>query len=316
MIPQRFQERLRKFDLPIIAAIFLLLTPILSVQRTTDFMIFCVFVIAYDFLYGYMGRLSFGHMLYLGTGAYAAALSAQYISENPFVVLFASLGAGALIGVILGPIIVRTTGACFALINLAFNQMGYFLVLIAFSKYTGGEDGMSAFFKKVGPLNFGDHTTIFGFSLISLLVVVFLARRFTDSTFGVILRSIKENELRTEFLGYNTFRYKWAAFIISTTLSAFAGFLSILNYTYVTPSFMDPTRNVEVIFAGLIGGAGNVYGAVVGGVTYMIISNYLPKYIQRWEMFLGFALLLLVFRFREGIWGYVTARLNKTGSGV
>lgn len=311
MISLHMQNKLRRFDLIIIAAAFLILLPIFSVQRTTDFIIFCIFVIAYDLLYGYMGRLSFGHMLYLGTGAYAAAITVQYVTENPFIVMVFSIGAGILVGVLLGPIIIRTTGACFALINLAFNQMGYFLVLIVFSQYTGGEDGMAAYFKKVGFINFSNHNTVFIFSLISLLLVVLFVRQLTNSTFGILLRSIKENETRAEFLGYNTFGYKWLAFIISTAISAFAGFLNILNYTYVTPSFIDPSRNVEVIFAGLIGGAGNVYGAVIGGVAYMTISNYLPKYIQRWEMFLGIALLLLVFRFRAGIWGYLTALLTK-----
>jgi branched-chain amino acid transport system permease protein len=86
-----------------------------------------------------------------------------------------------------------------------------------------------------------------------------------------------------------------------------------LNYTYVTPSFIDPTRNVEVIFASLIGGAGSVYGALVGGVTYMMISNYLPNYVQRWEMFLGIMLLILVFWFRAGVWGYLMSLTDKQG---
>jgi branched-chain amino acid transport system permease protein len=299
-------DSLKKFDLVIVVAGFLALVPLVSLQRTTDFIIFCIFVLAYDLLYGHMGRLSFGHMLYLGVGAYAAALSSKHVSTDPLLAIGVATAAGVLVGAIMGPIIVRTTGACFALINLAFNQMGYFLVLFAFSNYTGGEDGMSAVFGKVAGLDLSNRTVIFVFSLLCLVGVVYLMRRLTTSTFGILLRAIKENDTRVQFLGYNTFGYKWTGFIISTGLSAFAGSLSILNYTYVTPSFIDPTRSVEVIFASLIGGAGNVYGALLGGVGYMIISNYLPKYIQRWEMFLGIALLLMVFRFRGGIWGFLT----------
>ena len=123
-----------------------------------------------------------------------------------------------------------------------------------------------------------------------LLLVVFLVRRLTNSLFGILLRGIKENETRVKFLGYDTFAIKMAAFILSTTLSAFAGALFIINYSYVTTSFIDPLRSVEVIFACLIGGAGSVYGALAGGVGYKLISNYLPNYIQRWEMFLGVVL--------------------------
>ncbi|MCK4960908.1 MAG: hypothetical protein KAS19_00425, partial [Anaerolineales bacterium] len=74
---------------------------------------------------------------------------------------------------------------------------------------------------------------------------------------------------------------------------------------------MDVHSNVGVVFACLIGGAGSLYGAVVGGVVYMLISNFLPIYIQRWEMFLGITMLLIIFRFRKGIWGYIVEYFEK-----
>jgi branched-chain amino acid transport system permease protein len=298
-------------DIAIIAAGFLVLLPILGINRTTDFIIFSIFVMGYNLLYGFMGRLSFGHMLYLGCGAYAITLFTEHVSKNPFLAILAGIFAGAAIGVILGPIIVRTSGACFALINLAFDQVGYFLVIVAFSKYTGGEDGMSAYFAKTGFLDFGKKPVIFGFVLLCLLITYYVLKKLTSSPYGVLIKSIKENETRVKFLGYNTFVYKWITFIISTAISAFAGALSILNYGYVTPSFIDPSRAVEVIFASLIGGAGSLYGSIIGGVLYMAISNYLASYIPRWEMFLGFALLIIVFRFRTGVWGYISEKFRR-----
>ncbi len=305
--------RLKKFDLLFIAIVFVMLGYLVTFQRTTDFIIFCIFVVSYDLIYGYMGRLSFGHMLYLGAGAYATALFCDHVSSNPLLALLAGVICASLLGAVLGPIVTRTTGACFALINLAFNQVGYFLVLIGFSSYTGGEDGMSAFFGNLGPLNFNNKMTVYVFCLAMMLLVVYFVRRLTSSPFGILLLTIKENESRSQFLGYNTVIYKLIAFVISTGIAGLAGGLSILNYTYVTPSFIDPTRNVEVIFASLIGGAGNLYGALAGGITYMMISNYLPNYIQRWEMFLGIMLLILVFWFRAGVWGYLTKFVGKPG---
>jgi len=298
-------------DVIVIAASFLAVTPIFGINRTTDFMIFCIFVLGFNLLYGYMGRLSFGHMLYLGLGAYTVTLFSEHVSKNPFFALLAGVIVGALIGVAIGPIIVRTTGACFALINLAFNQVGHFLALVAFSKWTGGEDGMSAYFTKMGFIDFGKKPVIFGFCMLSLLFTYFILKKLLSSPYGLLVKAIKENEVRVRFLGYNTFRYKWITFIISTTISAFAGALSILNYGYVTPSFIDPSRAVEVIFATLIGGAGSLYGALIGGVAYMAISNYLASYIPRWEMLLGFALLIIVFRFRRGMWGYLNDKFGK-----
>ncbi len=301
----------QRLDIPLIAAGFLVILPLLGINRTTDFAIFCIYVLGFNLLYGFMGRLSFGHPLFLGTGAYAVTLFSEHIAHNPLLAILAAIAAGALVGVILGPIIVRTTGACFALINLAFCQVGYFLVLVAFSKVTGGEDGMSAYFAKLSFPNFGSKGVVFGFVLFCLLLVYFFLKKFTMSPYGVLIRSIKENETRVKFLGYNTFLYKWVTFILSTAISAFAGALSIINYGYVTPSFIDPGRAVEVIFAALIGGSGSLYGSIVGGVVYMAISNYLASYIPRWEMFLGFALLVVVFRFRAGVWGFLVGLVSK-----
>ena len=297
---------LRRLDLPVIAGAFLLLAGALSPQRVTDFIVFCIFVLSYDLLYGHLGRLSFGHMLYLGAGAYAAALSAGWLGGNPLLALVAAAAAGALLGLVLGPIAVRASGASFALINLAFNQVGHFVVLVGLAAWTGGEDGLSVAFRPIGPLDLGDKRALFGFSLAALLATIWLMRRLTASPFGILLRSVKENEIRVRFLGYDVYAAKLQAFVASAALAAFAGGLVAVNYTYVTPSFIDPHRNVEVIFAALIGGAGSVYGATAGGVAYMLISNFLPRHVQRWEMFLGFALLLLVFRFRAGLWGFVS----------
>ena len=292
-------------DFLVITAGFLLITPILSVHRVTDFMIFCIFVMSFDLMYGYMGRLSFGHMLFLGTGAYGSGLFIRFISGNPLLAILVGISVAGLLGMLLGLIIVRTTGACFALINLAFNHIGFFLVLSPLRQITRGEDGFGVSASKLGFLNFGSRPIMFGFVLLCLLLVFYLLKRITSSPFGIMIRSIKEDETRVRFLGYNTFLYKWLNFVLSGSLAGLAGALTALNYNYVNPNAMDVHSNVGVVFASLIGGAGNLYGALVGGVVYMVISNFLPIYIHRWEMFLGFSLLIITFRFRKGVWGYI-----------
>ncbi|MGQ9779243.1 MAG: branched-chain amino acid ABC transporter permease [Bacillota bacterium] len=296
---------LRKIDFLLIGLVFILLVPIVGLHRLTDFIIFCLFVLSYDLLYGYMGRLSFGHMLYFGTGAYAAALFAQYVSAHPLPVLLFALAAGAAIGFCLGPIVVRTTGSCFALINMAFNQVGYFLALTAFARYTGGEDGLPVTLSSWGPFNPARPQSVFVLALFLLIACFWLVKRLTGSTFGSLLRGIKENETRMRFLGYNTFNYKWLAFCLSTALAGLAGAVGAINFGYVTTSLIDPQRNIEVIFAALMGGPGTLYGAVLGGILFMTVSNYLAAYITRWEMFLGLALLILVFRFPRGLAPYL-----------
>ena len=297
-------------DLLGIAAFFLVITPLLSTHRITDFMIFCIFAMSFDLLYGYMGRLSFGHLLFLGTGAYCSGLFIKYISGNPLLAILVGIAVAGLLGMLLGLIVVRTTGACFALINLAFNHIGFFLVLSPLRKITRGEDGFGVSVSKLGFLNFNSGAIMFGFVLLCLLVVFYLLKRLTSSPYGIMIRSIKEDETRVRFLGYNTYLYKWLTFVLAGAIAGLAGGLTALNYHYVNPNVMDVNSNVGVVFACLIGGAGNLYGALIGGVTYMIISNFLPLYIHRWEMFLGLSLLIITFRFRKGVWGYIQSSIE------
>ena len=292
-------------DFLVIAAGFLLITPILSAHRVTDFMIFCIFVMSFDLMYGYMGRLSFGHMLFLGTGAYGSGLFIRYISGNPLLAILVGIFMAGLLAMLIGLVIVRTTGACFSLINLAFNQIGFFLVLSPLRGITRGEDGFGVRVSSFGFFNFANTTFKFCFVLLCLLLIFYFLKRLTTSPYGILIRSIKEDETRVKFLGYNTFFYKWLTFVLAGGVGGLAGTLSALNYNFVNPNMMDVNSNVGVVFASLIGGAGNLYGALVGGVVYMLISNFLPIYIHRWEMFLGFSLLIIVFKFRKGVWGNI-----------
>lgn len=293
-----------------IGAAFLLLVPLISLHRVIDFMIFCIFALSFDLLYGYMGRLSFGHLLFLGTGAYSGGLFIKYASKNPLLAMLVGILAAALLSALLGLIVVRATGACFALMNLAFNHIGFFLVLSPLRAITNGEDGFGIPPQALWLFDPAGKTSMFVFVLLCLLLVFYLLRRVTSSPYGILIRSIKEDETRVRFLGYNTYLYKWLTYVVAGTLAGLAGTLSALNYRFVNPNVMDVHGNVGVVFACLIGGAGSLYGALVGGVAYMLVSNFLPIYIRRWEIFLGIALLAIVFRFRKGLWGGVQSVLE------
>ena len=298
-------EKNPTLTLAVITCGFIIFGYATSLPKITDFMIFCIFVLGFDLIYGHMGQLSFGHMLYLGAGSYGTAIFANSVSPDPFLGIAVGILTAALLSLILGLLVVRTSGACFALLNLALNEVGAFMVLVPFPQWTGGEDGLSLFFESYGFLDFANPTFLFFFVLASLLAVSYLMMRFVRSPYGMFLKATKENEIRVRFLGYNTYIYKLITFVLSGAIAGFAGALNTINLSYTNPSLIDPTRNVEVIFAALMGGAGNVMGAVIGGTAFMTISNYLARYIIRWEMFLGVALFIFAFKFKKGIWGYV-----------
>jgi branched-chain amino acid transport system permease protein len=219
-------------------------------------------------MYGYMGRLSFGHLLYLGTGAYCCGLFIKYFIGNPLLAILVGIIAAAILAMLLGPIIVRTTGACFALINLAFNHVGFFLVLSPLKKITNGEDGFGVHASMFAFFNPGSKTVKYFLVLFCLLFVFYILKRLTASPFGIMIRSINEDENRVRFLGYNTFLHKWVTFVIAGSVAGLAGMLTALNYNYVNPNVMDVHSNVGVVFACLIGGAGKLYGAILGSLVY------------------------------------------------
>jgi branched-chain amino acid transport system permease protein len=289
----------------LLALVFYLLSNLLSQRNIADFMIFCILVLSYDLLYGYMGYLSIGHMLYFGTGTYVSVIFMRNFIPNPLLAILAGTLAGALLALVIGNMVMRTKGATFALVNMAFNYMGFFLVAYAWTSITGGENGLASNVGSLGSFNLHQNPYWFYFVLLCLLLTFFLLRQLMSSPFGVMVRSIKQNETRLKFIGFNTKYYKVMTFVISSGLAAFAGTLNAINYGFIAPDYISPLRNAEIIFANLIGGAGNIYGALIGGIFYMVMRDNISIYFERWELILGIILVVMAIHFKTGISGYI-----------
>lgn len=298
-------------DMAALATAFLLMSLFVPMHWLTDIAVFCILVLSFDLLYGYMGRLSFGHVLYYGAGTYATSLWLVHLTPDPFLAIAAGIVVAALLSAAIGFIVVRTEGSTFALANLAINQIGFWMAMSALQGLTHGEDGLSSSVGPVGFLDFYDVPVAFGFMLACLVMVFGMLRVLVRSPYGVMLRAIKENEDRVKFLGYDTFRFKWINFVIASTLAGFAGSLHAIAKGFVAPGDLGPLENTRVIFAALIGGAGNLYGAIVGGVAYELMVNLLAVNIARWELLLGAMLLALVFWFRRGITGFLADAIHR-----
>lgn len=283
---------------------------IISLHRMSDFLVYCMLVLGLDLLYGYMGQLTFGIMLFFGTGTYAATIFMQRVSSDPLLAIVAGVVAGIIVALIVGQLTIRLRGPLFALANMGFNAVGFFLVAYPFPKITGGEDGMPV---RVGKMFFDiaitRQPTLFIFILISFLLVFFFLRILTASPIGVMARSIPVGDQRVKHLGYNTMYYRLVIFVIAMAVASFAGTINAINYQFISPAYINPARNVEVIFATLIGGRGNLIGALVGGLIYMTIRNYVAILVVRWETVLGLLLIMTAFWFRQGIVGFVQGKL-------
>jgi branched-chain amino acid transport system permease protein len=205
---------------------------------------------------------------------------------------------------------------------MAFNEIGFFVVRSALKDYTQGDDGLNCTADPLfGVVDFYNEPEVWAVLFVLVLTIYWLLRTLMNSPYGVAVRSIHENESRVKFLGYNTMVLKWITFVIASGLAGLAGSLFACIQGFVSPDVMSPFGNVEVIFAVLIGGAGCLYGSLVGALVFMLIKNYLPIWaseagklvpfeVPQWELWLGVVLLIIVFAWRRGLVGMVHERVS------
>src|SRR5574342_627719 len=184
---------------------------------------FGLFACAFGLLIGYVGLLSFGHAVFLGSAGYISAHAAKVWGWPPELAILAGTAAAAALGVVIGALAIRSKGIYFANITLAFAQMVYFFCVQA--PFTHGEDGIQAVPRGMflGVLDLSHTLTMYFVVLAIFLAGFLLIYRVIHSPFGQVLKAIRENEPRAISLGYDADRYKLVAFVLSATLSGLAG---------------------------------------------------------------------------------------------
>lgn len=297
---------------PIILVCCMIAIRYLFPHKTTfllEIVIFTIYVMGNDILYGYMGMASLGQPFYLGAGAYAAALYLYHCGHNPLIAIILAVVMGIVIGITFGPAYLRLRGDYFALINASTCAMGLFLVEKILLPITRGDDGL-IFRTKIDPVLFFDLRKTNDFFWFSM-AVLFLCHVFyvllSKSTIGTALKALKFRENKMNFLGYDTFKLRWTGYIMMCILTTLAGSMYAINYGFVNPNVTDPARAVEVLVATLLGGTGMIYGPFFGAAAFIGIKDLVGAYTSRWELPVGIITIIVCFKFREGIFGYLQA---------
>ncbi len=284
------------------------------VTLAVDILIYAVFAMSLDLILGYAGLPSFGHAAFFGLGAYLLAyLTARLPLTNLLVTAPAVLLGAALMALVIGFFTLRTRGVYFLMVTLAFAQMLY-SVAINWSAVTGGSDGLPHVPSPsigIGPLSFtfDSRESFYYLSLISFLLVWWLLRRIVNSPFGWALRGIRENEARMRALGYNTFRFKLAAFVIAGAFAGLAGLLYAHSQFIASPENLYWTTSGQVLIMVIVGGVGTLSGSILGAATVRLLRNYISSATDRWETLMGVVFILFVLFARRGIAGlFASAR--------
>jgi branched-chain amino acid transport system permease protein len=273
-----------------------------------------LFGIGFDILFGYTGLLSFGQSALYGTGGFVAAyLLTRAGFPHVVTALLIGMVAAAVVGYLVGLVALRRTGIYFAMITVAIAEVFYFVEFNPLAEWTGGENGLPGV--PTPSLNLGFSTLHFtsGWALYPFLafcyfVGIVIALRIVRSPVGVVLRGIRENPLRTAAVGHNVHGYKLAAFVIAAAYAGLAGGLLGVLQAFMPPEAFTFETSGQLVIQTAIGGRGMLFGPLAGAALWLFLQDFLQGPLglgATWKLVLGLVFVVLVAFLRDGIIGGV-----------
>jgi branched-chain amino acid transport system permease protein len=299
---------LRKSALPLalllFAVTFPLYAPVYMLSRGIEVFCFAVFALSYDLLIGVTGIVSFGHALFFGAGAYTLGLMLK--AKQPLLLAVpAVILVCGLLAALVGSLSLRVKGHFFAMITLAFAEVGHVIVQ-KWYEVTGGADGLS--FRV--PSFFFTKAHGYWIALTFMLLAYFFVRRITESPTGKVLHAIRENEFRAGALGYNVTAYKVFALVVSGILAGLSGgAFALLIQQGAAADWLTPDLTIQALLMTIIGGVGTLHGPMLGAGVVRLLSFYLAGLVSihplfgRWPLIFGSVYIGIVLFLPGGIVG-------------
>src|SRR5271169_5772707 len=286
----------------LVAAPFVLPHLGFSLTTVNRILIWGLFGLGFDLLFGYIGLLSFGQSAFFGTGGmFAAYLLTE--ANFPYVLTSIVIGAGvaAFVGYLVGLIALRRTGIYFAMITVAIAEVFFFVEFSPLSAYTGGENGLPgvptpSFNLGFTTLKFTTGWSLYDFIAVWYFIGIVVALRIVRSPVGAVLSAIRDNPLRAAAVGHNVHGYKLAAFVIAAVYAGFAGgLLGVLQGFMPPDAFMFDTSG-QLVMQTAIGGAGTLFGPLLGATVWLYLSDFFQTTLHlgaTWRLVLGIVFVLL-----------------------
>lgn len=270
-------------------------------------LVMSMLALSFNLLFGYMGQLSFGQAAFYGLGGYTVAMLMTKAHLNFWLSLVAGVVLAAMVGAIVGYFCVRLRGIYFAVLTLAFGQLIFFIVF-KWHNFTGGDDGIQGVF----PPEYLKSPVIYYYFLLA----VFLGSsyglwRLVNSPFGQIVKGMRENDTRTEFLGINLARYQLIAFVFAAALAGLAGAVWVPFYRSVAPSYLTWIKSGEPVMAAILGGPSLFFGPVLGMFIMTFFHTWVLGFTVYWPVVMGAMILLIIFFLPGGILGYLQEKVKE-----
>ena len=278
-----------------------------------EIMIFSIYAMAFDILFGFSNQFSFGQALFFGVGAYGVLLPVLRMGSDLWTAMVISLMLCLFLAISLGYLAVRLSQAYFVIITIIFNLI-FFLLALDWTWLTGGDDGLTF---TLPPLRLGfvsyslyDPMVNYYFILSFLIFAYLLLRRIIGSPLGRILICIRENEGRARFLGYNVTRYKLIAYIISALAAGLSGALFAIRSRYASADYFSLVLSGEPVVWTLLGGAGTLVGPILGAAILTPFAYYVSAWWKHYLILVGVLLIVVLRVAPRGIVGYLAGKMG------
>lgn len=300
----------------VLLAMPLLLTSRLSQTMLNQMGIAIIVCLSYNILLGQGGMLSFGHALYAGMGSFFAIHTLNLVSGGwPLPVsLIPLVGglAGALLAVLLGWVTTKKSGTPFAMITFGIGELVWAMSLM-FPEFFGGEGGVSgnrvAGAKTLG-ITYGPQIELYYLIALYTFVCTALMYAFTRTPLGQMLNAVRDNPERVEFVGYDTQKVRYFAFIVAAFFAGISGGLAALNYEIVTSEVISGVRSGAYLLFTFLGGAGAFFGPIIGAILMVLASVLLSELTKAWFLYLGLIFLLMVMYAPGGVASLIMMNLR------
>jgi branched-chain amino acid transport system permease protein len=254
------------------------------------------------------GLISFGHALYFAIGAYTVGFMAnRFRIGEALVALPLAIVVSALVAAALGLLLARFRGIYFAMLSLALSMILY-TVLIKFYDFSGGTDGLSVrgfTLAGVSPA----HSALVQYYLVLVLTagVAYVAARFLASPLGYLMRAVRYNEIRIEYLGASASHAILASYIVSGAIGGLGGALVAYLVGHVSPDLAFWVASGDFVFVAVLGGTGSVFAPLIGSIAFEFVKNYALKFSPNtWQLTLGVFLLAVIYFQPQGLWTLFT----------
>ena len=303
-------------------AICLALLPLWAPSYYASLMIpffgYAIALLGFNLLFGYTGLLSFGHAMFLGFGAYGAAVLAGTFGIKSFeIVLLAVVLLSSFAAFPIGLFCVRYVGIFFGMLTLAFGML-FYSFLFKFYHLTGGDSGMRVPRMNVLGLELAQYNKIeflagpfYYYCLVLLIIAAVVMWRIVHSPFGLHLKAARDNPRKAEYLGVHVHRFRLAAFVISAAYGAAGGAILGFRIGLADPELVYWTQSGQLVFMAVLGGFSNFFGPIIGAFAFTLLQDQLQSLTQYWRFILGAVLAAIVIGFPEGLAGIATSVVRR-----